>query len=86
MNGQKPTGWSEPFLRGLWSYDHIFGAPRFLLWFTVPAGAAAVLIPSIEALYALAIVQGVGMGVTLLEPEWAMIARDFLKDSGEVEP
>jgi hypothetical protein len=82
----EPSGWKEPFVRGLWSYDMLFGAPRFLLWITMPLGTAAVLLPSQNALIWMACVQAVGVALTKLEPEWATIFRDFIKDDGEVEP
>jgi hypothetical protein len=83
---KQPEGWSEPFLRGLWSPETLFGAPPFLLWITVPLFFMAVLMPSQNALWAMAGVQAAGFGLTQFEPEWAKIISDFLKTDGRIEP
>lgn len=83
---KNPEGWSEPFLRGLWSPELLFGAPPFLLWITLPLFFMAILIPSRDALEAMAGVQALGFALTQLEPEWATIIQDFMKSDGRIEP
>lgn len=81
----KPERWDEPIAEGLWQYELLFGAPRFMVAVLLPLLAAGLMT---SRYYALAggVIHGLAIVATRVEPEWPQIVWGLLFEPSELEP
>ena len=85
MSEKAPDGWTEPINRGLWQYETLFGAPRWMVFVHLSL-APLLMFSSISWVYLLAGLQFVATMLTRTEPEWPQIIWDFFAEPSDVEP
>lgn len=83
--GAKPDGWQEPIVRGLWQYETLFGAPRFIFWLHAAMLPLHIFV-SFRWMYASLALQVVAATLTRLEPEWPQMFTDLLTLPDEIDP